>query len=95
LQRVERNAINLLRAEGNYVEVHTRDRRFVLRNSLRETITQLGEERFIQVNRHTAVNIGHLERVDCDSLELDGQCITLSRCYRENLMSHLNILCCR
>ncbi|MFN8408697.1 MAG: hypothetical protein U0V45_05100 [Flavobacteriales bacterium] len=52
----------------------------------------MGEERFIQVNRHTAVNIGHPERVDCDSLELDGQCITLSRCYRENLMSHLNIL---
>ena len=95
LQRVDRGRIRLVEADGNYVEIHTLDRRFVLRNSLREVMIQLGDDRFVQVNRHTAVNIERLVRVDCDSLEVDDQCITLSRNYRTNLLDRLQVLCGR
>lgn len=95
LLRVERGNIRLMQADGNYVEIHTVDRRFVLRNSLREVLNQLGTDRFVQVNRHTAVNVERLSRVDCDSLELDGQSVTLSRNYRANLLQHIEVLCGR
>ncbi len=92
LQRVERTDIRSLVADGNYVELHTIDKRFVLRNSLREVLMQLDDHRFVQVNRNTVINIDRLFRVDADSVEVDGQCLTLSRNFRNALIDRLNIL---
>ncbi len=94
-QRLGRSCIQLLQADGNYVELHTAQQRFVLRTSLRELIHQLGEDRFVQVNRSTAVNVDHLERVDPDSVEVAGAVITLSRSYRQELLERLHVLCGR
>lgn len=92
LQRIGRNSIITLRADGNYVELHTIGKRFVVRTSLRDVIQQLGERRFPQVNRHTAVNLERLDRVDLDSVEVDGEVIVLSRSYRQGLLDRLRVL---
>ena len=92
LQRIGRNSILTLRADGNYVELHTLGKRFVVRTSLRDVIQQLGERRFPQVNRHTAVNLERLDRVDLDSVEVDGEVIVLSRSYRQGLLDRLRVL---
>jgi len=92
LQRVCRSFILVLRADGNYVELLTTGKRFVLRTSLRDVIQQLGEQRFPQVNRNTAVNLDRLDRVDLDSVEVGGELITLSRSYRSALLDRLQVL---
>jgi DNA-binding LytR/AlgR family response regulator len=92
LQRICRSGILLLRADGNYVELLTTSKRFVLRTSLRDVIQQLGEQRFPQVNRNTAVNLDRLDRVDLDSVEVEGEVITLSRSYRSALLDRLQVL---
>lgn len=92
LQRVECNSITMLNADGNYVEIHTADRRFVLRTSLSDVVQQLCDSRFVRVNRQTAVNVDHITRVDYDSLMMGAKCITLSRNYRADLLAHLHVL---
>ncbi len=92
LQRVCRSTILVLRADGNYVELLTTGKRFVLRTSLRDVIQQLGEHRFPQVNRNTAVNLDRLDRVDLDSVEVGSEVITLSRSYRPTLLDRLQVL---
>lgn len=95
LQRIFRSEIRSLVADGNYVELHTADKRFVLRNSLKEVLQQLNDDRFAQVNRNTVINVDRLARVDCDCVEVDGHHITLSRSFRSALLDRLNILCGR
>lgn len=95
LQRVCRSCIGTLHADGNYVELRTPDKRYVLRTSLRDLIVQLGGHLFVQVNRNTAVNVQRLDRVDNDSVEVEGLTVTLSRNYRAELLQHLHVLCGR
>jgi DNA-binding LytR/AlgR family response regulator len=91
LHRVPQSAIRSLHAEGNYVELHCGHRRFVLRTSLRELMLQLGHA-FTQVNRNTAVNRQHVERVDPDSVTVDGMEHTLSRSFRSALLEGITVL---
>ncbi len=95
LIRVCRTTIRCLCSDGNYVEMRTDTKRFMLRGSLRDVIQQLGADGFPQVSRHTAVNIQRLDRVDPDSVELDGEVFTLSRNYRQALMDRLQVICGR
>ena len=92
LQRMDRAAIRSLVADGNYVEVHTAERRYVLRNSLREVVAQLDDPRFVQINRNTVINVERLQRVDADCVEVDDTSLTLSRNFRSALLDRLNIL---
>ncbi len=92
LHRVHRSCFRSLHAAGNYVEMQTGARRFVLRGSLSEMLTVLGAAEFLMVNRKTAVNIQHLQRVDSETVEVDGQVITLTRAFRKALLDRLNIV---
>lgn len=91
LHRVRQDSIRSLHADGNYVELHCGQRRFVLRSSLREVLMQLGGP-FVQVNRNTAVNVHHLERVDCDAVTVEGVEHTLSRNFRCTLLERITVL---
>jgi hypothetical protein len=44
------------------------------------------------VNRPTAVNLDRRDRVDLDSVEVDGEVIVLSRSYRQGLLDRLRVL---
>lgn len=92
LHRIDRRDVSLLKTEGNYVELYTTARRYVLRNSLCEVLTQLGHDLFVQVNRNTAVNLQRIDRVDHDEVEMDGKSITLSRCFRTALLQRIRVL---
>ncbi len=91
LHRVRQNAIRSLHADGNYVELHCDRRRFVLRSSLRDVLLQFGHT-FVQVNRNTAVNVRHLERVDGDTVTVEGIIHILSRNFRSAVLERITVL---
>lgn len=91
LHRVELGDICSVAADGNYVELQCGQRRFVLRMSLRLLINMLGAA-FVQVNRSTAVNVQFLERVDSDTVTVQGCLHSLGRNYRDALMAAIIVL---
>jgi DNA-binding LytR/AlgR family response regulator len=92
LHRVERADILFVQAAGNYAELHTRQRRFVLRTSMRDLLEQLKDLGLHQVNRHTAIHLLHLEHVAHEAVVLSGHTIPLSRIYRTALLERLQVL---
>lgn len=95
LVRLDTARILYLKAEGNYVELHTPDRRVVLRNSLAEVLKMLPEGLMCQVNRAEAVNMQHVERITADEVVVDKRVFTLSKSYRAALMAGLKIISAR
>jgi DNA-binding LytR/AlgR family response regulator len=95
LVRVPMASIRLVRAEGNYVELLTDHKRYMLRNSLGVVVAQLNDPRFIQVNRSTVVNIHRVQRVDHDAVEIDDELVSLSRGFRNPVLKSINVLCGR
>ncbi len=56
----------LIQAADKYVEVIATDGRALIRQSLRELMTQLDPERFVQIHRSTVVNLDHVESAHRD-----------------------------
>lgn len=58
------NEISHLIVEGNYSVIFTKDRRYVLKKSLRKISSDLPANTFVQINRSTIVNINSIKQAN-------------------------------
>ncbi|MCG9911448.1 MAG: response regulator transcription factor [Flavobacteriales bacterium] len=77
--RLKYHDILFLKSEGNYVEIHQKDKVHTVRNTLSGICAQLPESLFIQTHRSFVVNKNHVERVGAGEVVLGGQVVPLSR----------------
>lgn len=95
LQLIDTSSIVWLEADDNYVHVHTAGRSYLLRRTLQDLLSQLGDRRFMRTHRSTAVNLAcigsfaPLFRGDYEIHLKDGRVLKLSRRYREALFARL------
>jgi DNA-binding LytR/AlgR family response regulator len=92
LVRIDPSHIQYLQADGNYLELHLPDRRVVLRNSLAEVLKMLPPCLLCQVNRAQAVNIQHLDLIGPEEVRIGELAFTLSKHYREPLISCVQVI---
>jgi DNA-binding LytR/AlgR family response regulator len=92
LRRVQLVDIILIAADGNYVELHLRQGRVVLRNSISEILRCLPKDIFFMVNRSQAVNILLVDGIGNDEVSIGKRSFTLTRRYRDELLDNLHIV---
>jgi len=86
--------IGWIETADNYVVLHTRDARPLLRTSLGALLTELGPG-FVRCHRRAAVQVSWIERVlarahgDCELLLRHGASVPCSRQYRAAVMAAL------
>ncbi|SDG32174.1 LytTR family DNA-binding domain-containing protein [Dyella sp. 333MFSha] len=89
LQLVDATSVEWLEADDNYVRVHTTTRTYLLRRTLQDLLSQLGETRFVRIHRSTAVNLGAIGSLsplfkgDYEIHLRNGRALRLSRRYRD------------
>jgi len=95
LEPIESNTIHWLEADDNYVHVWTGERRYLLRRTLQDLLTQLGEQRFVRIHKSAAVNLAEIQSLtplfkgDYELQLRSGQTLRLSRRYRDALFSRM------
>lgn len=95
LQLIEALSIEWLRADDNYVHVHTATRTYLLRRTLKDLLDQLGDEHFARIHKSTAVNltaIGSLTPLFKGDYEIhlhNGRVLRLSRRYRDAFFTRM------
>jgi len=91
LRLLDPASIVWLESEDNYVRVHLRDHEYLLRRTLQDLLTQLGDRNFVRIHRFHAVNLAEIEtlsplfRGDAEVKLRDGTRLRLSRRYRMGL----------
>lgn len=87
--------IDWIESEGNYVRLHARKQRFLLRQTIGALEQELDPKRFIRVHRSTIVNLDRIKelqplfRGDFTIVLEDGTRLTLSRGHRKHLQDRL------
>jgi len=95
LQLIDAAAVEWLEADDNYVHVHTAARSYLLRRTLQDLLSQLGEQRFVRIHKSTAVNLGSIGSLtplfkgDHEIHLRNGRILRLSRRYREALFARM------
>jgi DNA-binding LytR/AlgR family response regulator len=80
-----------IKAEGNYVELHCKDKRHLVRSSLKDILKKLPSEKFIQVHKSYSVNLEFIAAIDHRKIRIDETEIPIGRSYLENVLKTLDI----
>jgi two-component system LytT family response regulator len=95
LQLIDAASVEWLQADDNYVHVHTASRTYLLRRTLQDLLSQLGEQRFVRIHKSTAVNLGSIGSLaplfkgDYEIHLHNGRILRLSRRYRDALFARM------
>jgi len=92
---LETKEIDWIEAEGNYVNIHTPKKSFLLREMISNLEAQLDPKQFVRIHRSAIVRIDRIQELQTWShgeyrvILHGGTELTLSRNYRDNLQSLL------
>lgn len=94
LVKVEAADILWVSVEDKYSILHTANRRFVLRQSLKEVAEKLNPAEFVQVHRSNLVNLTAIEDIDLQLfiISVNGEEVPLGKSYKDNLVERLQML---
>jgi two-component system LytT family response regulator len=95
LQPIDTASIHWLESDDNYVRVHTATRSHLLRRTLADLLTQLGESRFVRVHKSAAVNLSEIQSLtplfkgDYEVLLRSGGTVRMSRRFKDELFARM------
>jgi two-component system LytT family response regulator len=81
-----------IEALGDYISVHTSDKKFVLRHTLKSIYDRLPPDKFIRVHRSYVVAIDNVTSVEDTTISLHGNMIPIGALYKENFIKLLNLM---
>jgi two-component system, LytTR family, response regulator len=96
LQLIDTVSIEWLQADDNYVHVHTATRTYLMRRTMQDLLSQLGDQRFVRIHKSTAVNLDAIASLaplfkgDYEIHLRNGRTLRLSRRYRDALFSRMS-----
>ncbi len=95
LQLIDTSTIEWLEADDNYVHVHTPSRSYLLRRTLQDLLSQLGDQQFVRIHKSTAVNLAAVRTLaplfkgDHDVQLHSGKTLRLSRRCKDALFARM------
>jgi len=81
-----------LEADGNYSNVITRDKRYVLRSILKNLEEKLNSHHFVRIHKSYLINLGQIEAIDTQSVYIGGKEIPISRSQHSWLLNRIRTL---
>ncbi len=89
--RIVFDEILYLESEGNYVTVHTAQKKFIVRVTMHDFLENFDPARFIHIHRSFVVNLGKIEKINASNVVINGKEVPVSGNYREGLLKLLDV----
>lgn len=91
LVRTPYKQILFIKSLGNYIEIHEKMGRKLIRKTLKEVEELLPEEHFIKTHRSYVVNKEYIEKVSASSIILSGVKIPVSRSFKDAVRQAMDV----
>ncbi|MEL6639092.1 MAG: response regulator transcription factor [Bacteroidota bacterium] len=94
LDKVYIDRIHWIEVEGNYCILHTVQRRYAVKMSLRKLKEKLPDADFLQIHRGQIVQLAKIKNLDlqASTVILEGATLPLGPKYKNDLLNRLNLL---
>lgn len=94
LIKIKLEEILWVEVEDKYCMVHTKDRRFALRQSLKDLAKKLDTSLFVQTHRSYIVNASEIEDIDLSFfvVRINGTEVPLGRAHKDEFIKRLQML---
>lgn len=89
--KINRNEVLLLESEGNYVKIHTTEKRYLIRCTINKAIEKMNQSYFVRVHRSFCVNVNRVTKFDEHEITLENIQVPIGRNYREDFIKHFDL----
>jgi DNA-binding LytR/AlgR family response regulator len=90
--QLEFDDILLARSDGNYIQISTADKRFLVRYTLDWFIKSVPTSQFYRVHRNTVVNLNKIKRLSGSELQIGDESVSVSRSHIRELKDRMGIV---
>ena len=90
--KINLSEILYLEADGNYVHVVMKDKKFTVRLSLMQVIQKINYSRFARINRSSVVNVDAIQSFNKEQVEIAQYEIPIGKSYKESFFRQLGFL---
>lgn len=94
LRRIAFNEINFIQSEGNYSIIHTTERKYAVKISLRRIQLELPDSQFAQIHQRYVVPIQKISNIELSTAKvfLGEDILPLGRTYKSDLLDRFRYL---
>jgi len=92
LIRLNFNEVLLIQAKGDYINIKTQTKEYVVHTTLKKIKAKLPDDRFLQIHRSYIINFTKIIDIENNSVLIEKSVIPISRSNRPELMRRLNLL---
>lgn len=84
--------ILLIEAKGDYINIKTESKDYLVHTTLKKILEKLPEDKFLQIHRSYVINFNKIVDIEDNSVLIEKSVIPISRSNRPELMRRLNLL---
>lgn len=92
LVKVHIPSIYLIEAKGDYINIKTEEKNYLVHSTLKKVEDKLPSEIFIKVHRSYIINISQIVDIEDNTVLINKDVIPVSRTNKSDLMKKLNLL---
>ena len=92
LIKIDIPSICLIEAKGDYINIKTEDKNYLVHTTLKKIEEKLPKPMFLKVHRSYVININKIIDIEDNTVLIKKDVIPLSRSNRQDLMRQLNLL---
>ena len=89
--KINSNEISHIKSDNNYLELFTPKKKYIVRNSLENFLSELNNPNFLRIHRSYAVNILKVEAINGQQVIVDSQKCPISRSHKQELLKFFNM----
>lgn len=92
LIKIDLSSIYLIQAKGDYINIKTEDKNYVVHSTLKKIEKKLPDSLFLKVHRSYIINVKKIIDIEDNSVLIKKDVIPVSRSNRPELMKRLDLL---
>ena len=81
-----------IEALGDYIQLHTREQRFIIHSTLKSLENKLPSNKFVRIHRRFIIQLNSVRAVEGTTVYIDEMSIPVGAVYGDNFMKRLNLL---
>lgn len=90
IEKIELNDIIYAESTGNYVSIHTEEKRIIAYLTMKSLESQLQAEEFIKIHQSYLVNCAKIKAIEGNEINIGNKSLPISRNYRDLVMRVVN-----
>ncbi|MBL7473394.1 LytR/AlgR family response regulator transcription factor [Robertkochia sediminum] len=88
--RIAFDDIHYVKADNVYLEVHTKDKSYLVRSAMKDYIEKLPSHQFFRAHKSYIVNLEHIQAINTRDIVINGETIPISKDFRDFVLSNMN-----